>query len=66
MTQVYNGFKIRKGYSISEIDKKTDSIKGVFELFSEEVHFELFKRAGFKNFTTIYHNICFRGWLLIK
>ena len=66
MTQVYNDFKIRNGYSINEIYKKNESIRGVLEPFSEDGNIELFKRAGFKDFTTVYHNICFRGWLLIK
>ena len=66
MTQVYNDFKVRNGYSIEEVYKKTESIRGVLEPFSESGNIDLFKRAGFKDFTTIYHNICFRGWLLIK
>ena len=66
MTQVYNDYKIRNGYKIDEIYKKTESIRGILEPFSESGNIELFKRAGFKDFTTIYHNICFRGWLLIK
>ncbi|OUU22469.1 MAG: hypothetical protein CBB97_14950 [Candidatus Endolissoclinum sp. TMED37] len=66
MTQVYNDFKIRNGYSIEEVYKKTESIRGVLEPFSEAGNIDLFKRAGFKDFTTIYHNICFRGWLIVK
>ncbi len=66
MTQVYNDFKIRNGYTIEEIYKKSESIRGILEPFSEQGNIDLFKRAGFKDFTTIYHNICFRGWLLIK
>ena len=66
MNQVYNDFKINNGYSIEEIFKKTESLRGVLEPFSEQGNVDLFKRAGFKDFTTIYHNICFRGWLLIK
>ena len=66
MTQVYNDFKIRNGYKIDQIYKKTESIRGVLEPFSEKGNIDLFERAGFKDFTTIYHNICFRGWLLIK
>ena len=66
MTQVYNDFKIRNGYKIDEIYKKAESIRGVLEPFSEKGNIDLFKRAGFKDFTTIFHNICFRGWLLIK
>ena len=66
MTQVYNDFKVRNMYSIDEIYKKTESIRGVLEPFSEDGNIDLFKRAGFKDYVTIYHNICFRGWLLIK
>ena len=66
MTQVYNDFKLRNGYTIEEINKKSESIRGILEPFSEQGNIDLFKRAGFKDFTTIYHNICFRGWLLIK
>ena len=66
MTQVYNDFKVRNMYSIDEIYKKTESIRGVLEPFSEDGNINLFKRAGFKDYVTIYHNICFRGWLLIK
>tara|TARA_Y100000589_G_scaffold90387_1_gene84975 strand:+ start:1995 stop:2729 length:735 start_codon:yes stop_codon:yes gene_type:complete len=66
MMQVYNDFKLSNGYSIEEIYKKTESIRGVLEPFSEQGNIDLFQRAGFKDFATIYHNICFRGWLLIK
>ena len=66
MTQVYNDFKLRNGYEIKEIYKKSESIRGVLEPFSEKGNIDLFLRAGFKDFSTIYHNICFRGWLLIK
>ena len=33
MTQVYNDFKIRNGYKIDQIYKKTESIRGVLEPF---------------------------------
>ncbi len=66
LMQIYNEFKLSNGYSIDEIHAKTESLRGVLEPFSEKGNTELFKRAGFKDFTTIYHNICFRGWLLIK
>ena len=64
--QIYNEFKLGNGYSIDEINAKTESLRGVLEPFSEKGNTDLFKRAGFRDFTTIYHNICFRGWLLIK
>ena len=66
MTQVYNDFKLRNGYDINQIFKKTESLRGILEPFSEQGNIDLLKRAGFKDFTTIYHNICFRGWLIIK
>lgn len=66
MNQVYNDFKLRNGFNIEEIYKKSESIRGVLEPFSEKGNIDLFRRAGFKDFMTIYHNICFRGWLLIK
>ena len=66
MTQVYNDFKLRNGYDINEIFKKTESLRGILEPFSEKGNIDLIKRAGFKDYTTIYHNICFKGWLIIK
>ena len=66
MTQVYNDFKVRNMYSIDEIYKKTESIRGVLEPFSEDGNIDLFKRAGFKDFTTIMKFLCFEGWLAIK
>ena len=66
MTQVYNDFKLRNGFDINQIFKKTESFRGILEPFSEKGNIDLIKRAGFSDLTTIYHNICFRGWLIIK
>ena len=66
MTQVYNDFKVRNGYSIEEVYKKTESIRGVLEPFSTLGNIEMLQRAGFKDICTISKFLCFEGFLAIK
>jgi tRNA (cmo5U34)-methyltransferase len=65
-TAVYNEFKLKNGYNPDEIFQKTRSLKGVLEPFSEQGNIKLLREAGFKDYTTIFNYINFRGFLLIK
>ncbi len=65
-TQSYQEFKINNGYSISEIMSKSRSLKGVLEPFTANANEEFLRRAGFKDFETIFKSFCFQGWLAIK
>ena len=64
--QIYRDWKIEQKFSIKEIAQKELSLRGVMEPFSSKANLEIFKRAGFKDVTTIYKNICFEGFLCIK
>ena len=64
--QSYQEFKINNGYSISEIINKSRSLKGVLEPFTANANEDFLRRAGFKDFETIFKSFCFQGWLAIK
>ncbi len=66
ISNIYNNFKIEKGFSSNEILAKAEGIKGVLEPFSSEGNLGLLKRAGFQDIMTIYKNVCFEGVLCIK
>lgn len=66
MSQLYNDFKIRNGFSGEEIVEKTRSLKGVLEPFSTQGNLDLLGRAGFADVTTIQKYLCFEGFLAIK
>lgn len=66
MSQLYNDFKVKNGFSGEEIVEKTRSLKGVLEPFSTQGNMDLLARAGFKDVTTIQKYLCFEGFLAIK
>jgi tRNA (cmo5U34)-methyltransferase len=66
MSIIYNNFKSDNGYSADEILNKTNSLKGIMEPFSENGNLDLIKRAGFKDFMTIFKWVSFQGFLAIK
>ena len=66
MTQIYNDFKLKNGFSEEEIINKTKSLKGVLEPFSTKGNYDLLKRAGFKDVITIFKWNNFEGILAIK
>ena len=45
---------------------KSKSLRGVLEPFSDYGNMGLLKRAGFKDIQTIFHHLCFKGYLCIK
>ena len=66
ITQLYNDFKIRNGFSGEEIVEKSRSLKGVLEPFSTQGNLDLLARAGFTDVTTIQKYLSFEGFLAIK
>ena len=64
--QLYIDYKLRKGYNPDQIISKSKSLKGVLEPFSHQGNIDLASRAGFKDYSTIFKNICFEGILFIK
>lgn len=66
MTGLYMDYKLERGYSSEEIVAKSRSLKGVLEPFSTEGNYDLLRRAGFKDITTIMKYVCFEGILAIK
>lgn len=62
----YLEYKTEVGYSNDEIIQKMFSLKGVLESFTTNENYNFLKRAGFKDITTIYKNLCFEGILAIK
>mgnify|MGYP001159739254 CR=1 FL=1 len=66
MTSVYEDFKLDNNFTPLEIISKKRSLKGVLEPFSTKGNFDLLKRAGFKDFMTIFKYTSFQGFLAIK
>jgi len=66
LTQMYNEFKLEKGFTPDQIMAKTASLKSVLEPFSSQGNLDLLTRAGFKDVVPVYRNICFEGVLCIK
>jgi len=65
-SQLYNDFKIENGFTEKEILNKSKSIRGFLEPFTESENFRFLKRAGFKDFVTIFKYYSFQGFLAIK
>lgn len=63
---LYNNFKYRKGFDHAEIYNKSESLKSVLEPYSSKANLDFLKRAGFKDFMTIFKFISFEGFLAIK
>ena len=66
MTQIYTNYKLDRNFSPDEILNKSSSLKGVLEPFSTNENFLLLKRAGFKDYMTIFKFVTFEGFLAIK
>lgn len=66
ISQLYNDFKTRNGFSSEEIVEKSRSLKGILEPFSTQGNLDLMKRAGFQDVVTIQKYLCFEGFLAIK
>lgn len=64
--EIYKEWKKVMGFSDSEINSKTKSLKGVLDPFSTNGNFQLLKRAGFKDISVIGKFICFEVVLAIK
>ncbi len=66
MTNLYNEYKLKQGYTPEEIVNKTKSLKGVLEPFSTQANIDMLKRAGFEDIISIQKYINFEGFLAIK
>ena len=66
LTSLYSDFKEQNNIPSSDILKKTKSIRGVLEPYSNFGNKSYLKRAGFKDVQTIFQYLCFKGYLCIK
>ena len=66
MSLIYNEFKIKNGFSSSEIIEKSRSLKGVLDPFSSNENLLFLKRAGFKDYMSVFKFISFEGFIAIK
>ena len=66
LTSLYSDFKEQNNFPASDILKKTKSIRGVLEPYSNFGNKSYLKRAGFKDVQTIFQYLCFKGYLCIK
>ena len=56
VTEIYEDFKIRSGYSKIEIARKKEALEKVLIPLSQDKYEEIFQRAGF------YHSECILRW----
>ena len=66
LSSLYLEFKEDNRISSESILKKSKSLRGVLEPFSDNGNLGLIRRAGFKDIQTIMQSICFKGYLCIK
>jgi len=66
MSQIYLEYKEDRNFTPKEILNKSKSLKGVMEPFSTSANLQLIKRAGFKDYMTVFKFLCFEGFLAIK
>ena len=66
LNSLYLDFKEKNNFKAKEILNKSKSIRGVLEPFSDNGNLGFIKRAGFKDIQTIFHHLCFKGYLCIK
>jgi len=66
INSLYLDFKEENKFMPKEILNKSRSLRGVMEPFSDYGNLGLLKRAGFKDIQTIFHHLCFKGYLCIK
>ena len=66
LSSLYLEFKEDNKISSEGILKKSKSLRGVLEPFSDNGNLGLIRRAGFKDIQTIMQSICFKGYLCIK
>ena len=51
---------------LKKLFKKTRSLKGVMEPFSDKGNMGILKRAGFVDIIPIFQWLCFKGYMCIK
>ncbi len=66
MSQIYMNYKLDRNFTPDEILNKSNSLKGVLEPYSSNENILFLKRAGFKDYMTIFKCITFEGFLAIK
>ena len=66
LSLLYSDYKLKMNYTHGEIHSKALSLKGVLEPYTSKENKLFLKRAGFKDFTTIFKYLCFEGILAIK
>lgn len=62
----YLEYKKSIGFTNDEIISKMFSLKGVLEPYSSKENYNFLERAGFKDITVVFKNLCFEGLLAIK
>jgi len=66
VTELYEDFKRRNGYSDMEIARKRESLKGVLLPLTEEGNVKLLTDAGFRTVIPVLRGYGFQSWLCIK
>lgn len=66
LNSLYFDFKEDNKFIPNEIMNKSKSLRGILEPFSDNGNLGFLKRAGFKDIQTIFHHLCFKGYLCIK
>jgi tRNA (cmo5U34)-methyltransferase len=64
--EIYKNWKLDQGFSLSEVNFKTESLKGVLDPFTHSGNVAMLKRAGFDEINVISKYLNFEIYLAIK
>lgn len=64
--QVYETFKLARGFNADEILSKTRSLRGILEPFTSAENAAMLRQAGFGDPHVLYRHLAFEGMLAVK
>jgi tRNA (cmo5U34)-methyltransferase len=64
--QIYETFKLERGFSADEVLGKTRSLRGILEPFTSAENAGLLRAAGFGEPHVLYRHLAFEGMLAVK
>ena len=64
--EIYKNWKLEQGFSLQEVNRKTESLKGVLDPFTHKGNFNMLKRAGFDEIHVLSKFLNFQIILAIK
>lgn len=66
INEVYKNWKLEQGFTLKEVNAKTESLKGVLDPFTYKGNYQMLKRAGFDEIHVLAKYLNFQIILAIK